>query len=332
MFIRISAAVIALSSALSAQNVLYQTAFDDAAGWTGVGPSFCGWNIDALPASFPFAKFHSAPTSLNCNQDGGGYVGCLKRSATSPSIDLSAGGGLPVTLSFWCAFAVEEIDCVYDTRHVQVSNDAFQSKLLDLCLLTAQCGSGAWHEHHVQLDPAWGRVEVRFYFDTFDDLFCNWCQDGWFVDDMVVQTECSPSVGYCTAKVNSQGCTPNIHSSGVPSLSGSGNAFRIHADNVLSNQSGILIWSVNPASVPFGGGTLCLAPPVLRTAGQNSGGNPPPPDCSGVYAFQFTPALMQQNGLTVGDDVFTQYWSRDTGFQAPDNIGLTAGLQFTICQ
>ena len=41
------------------------------------------------------------------------------------------------------------------------------------------------------------------------------------------------------------------------------------------------------AATPFQGATLCIAAPVRRTPIQMSGGNPPPADCSGVFAFDF---------------------------------------------
>ena len=94
-----------------------------------------------------------------------------------------------------------------------------------------------------------------------------------------------------------------------------------------------MIWGRAPAATSFAGGTLCVAPPLTRTAAQTSGGNSlPPEDCTGTYVFQFTPAMMSQAGLQVGDDVYSQYWSRDNGFPPPDNVGLTAGVQWVVCQ
>jgi hypothetical protein len=52
--------------------------------------------------------------------------------------------------------------------------------------------------------------------------------------------------------------------------------------------------------------------------------------CTGQYTYLFTPAYMAANGLSAGQNVYAQYWSRDNGFAAPNNIGLTAGLKFTI--
>ena len=42
-------------------------------------------------------------------------------------------------------------------------------------------------------------------------------------------------------------------------------AFFVTATNVLNKKSGILIWSPNATSVPFGGGTLCVGAPTKRT-------------------------------------------------------------------
>jgi hypothetical protein len=96
-----------------------------------------------------------------------------------------------------------------------------------------------------------------------------------------------PATIYCTAKVNSQGCTPAIASSGVPSAS-SASAFDITAANVLNNKNGLYFYGTSGAlAAPFQGGFLCVQAPIQRTVVQPSGGNPPPSDCSGSYTFDF---------------------------------------------
>lgn len=138
-----------------------------------------------------------------------------------------------------------------------------------------------------------------------------------------------PPEAYCTAKVSSLGCTPAIGWSGSPSVSGP-DTFHVTASNVLSRKLGIMIWSGSSASVPLYGGTRCVASPIIRTPGQNSGGNTPPTDCSGLYSFHFSHSYMTSHFLGVGSTVCAQFWSRDPGFPAPNNIGLTDGLQFVI--
>ncbi|MBK8177724.1 MAG: VCBS repeat-containing protein [Planctomycetes bacterium] len=150
---------------------------------------------------------------------------------------------------------------------------------------------------------------------------------------------CPAPVAYCTAKVNSLGCTPAIGHSGTPSAS-LGFGFVLSGSNVRNNRPGLLLYtSGGRSAAPFQGGLLCVNSPVRRGLGVNSGGNPPPAnDCSGVYLFDLnlfgsgalggTPApYLQLAGTTVN----TQYWGRDPGFPAPNNSTLSNGLEFLIC-
>jgi len=140
-----------------------------------------------------------------------------------------------------------------------------------------------------------------------------------------------PPASYCTAKPNSLSCVPEIGWSGTPTTSGLTDDFFVTASNVINRKSGIMIWSTQPAVIPFGGGTLCVAPPIIRTPGQNSGGNPAPPlDCSGQYSFHFGHGYIQTYFLAAGQTLRAQYWSRDPGFASPNDIGLTDGLTFTL--
>jgi hypothetical protein len=137
---------------------------------------------------------------------------------------------------------------------------------------------------------------------------------------------CVAPVAYCTAKVNSAGCTPQIDYAGTPSLT---SGFTVTASQVLNNKNGLLFWGSDPLAAPFQGGTKCVAAPTVRTPIQGSGGNPPPNDCSGTYSFSFDPAYMASKGLTPGQAVHAQYWSRDP--QSPSTTGLTDALWFIIC-
>ncbi len=140
---------------------------------------------------------------------------------------------------------------------------------------------------------------------------------------------------YCTALVNSLGCTPAIDASGDPSLSAGG--FTITCGNVRNSKPGLLLYSVTgPAAVPFLGGTLCLATPLKRAPGVNSGGSPPgTSDCTGAFSFDMTAFALGLLGgtpllalSTPGTVVDCQYWSRDQGAVA--NASLSDALEYVV--
>jgi len=135
---------------------------------------------------------------------------------------------------------------------------------------------------------------------------------------------------YCTAKVNSLGCAPSITSTGLASLTTPSNTLQIGATLMLNQKAGLLFWGRAGGSVPYYGGTLCVRPPVARTPVQQSGGLPIGLDCSGTYAFDFTPTYMAQHGLTSGDTVYAQWWSRDPGYAGSLAISLSNALEFDV--
>jgi hypothetical protein len=142
---------------------------------------------------------------------------------------------------------------------------------------------------------------------------------------------------YCTAKVNSQGCTPQIGYSGTPSAT-AGSGFVVNAINELNNKAGLYIYSNGGrATQPFYAGLLCVGPPVRRSIAMNSGGNPPPNDCSGVYSMDLNAFAVGALGgspqayLQVpGTVVNLQAWGRDSGFLPGANASLSDGLEYTI--
>ncbi len=142
---------------------------------------------------------------------------------------------------------------------------------------------------------------------------------------------CPPPDLYCTAKTNSLGCTPQLSFSGAPSLT-SGSALTVTASNVVSHAPGMLFFGSQPATIPFGGGMLCATgSPIVRTPIQSAGGTVGVVDCSGTYTFHFTTAYMASKGLVPGSRVCAQFYSRDNGFGSPNNIGLTAAIEFLVC-
>ncbi|MBK8180911.1 MAG: hypothetical protein IPK67_18860 [Planctomycetes bacterium] len=143
---------------------------------------------------------------------------------------------------------------------------------------------------------------------------------------------------YCTAKLNSLGCLPGIDHAGFPSAAVSF-GFEICASQVRNGKSGLLLYSTTgPNNVPFQGGTLCIASPLRRSTGVNSGGNAPPvQDCSGVYSIDMNAFAAGALGgtpgpelHTIGTAVWCQWWGRDPGFTFPLNTTLSNGLSYTV--
>lgn len=136
---------------------------------------------------------------------------------------------------------------------------------------------------------------------------------------------------YCTAQVNSAGCTPAIGWSGaLPSVSDP-DSFHVRATNVLNQKGGLLFYGrFGRTAAPLQGGTLCARQPVLRTPTQSSGGSASGIDCSGTYDFDWKAwmTLGVDPSLAAGVTIDCQYWSRDP--QAPFGTNLTDALEFTI--
>jgi len=141
---------------------------------------------------------------------------------------------------------------------------------------------------------------------------------------------CTAVRAYCTAKVNSLGCTPQVGWTGTPSAASSA-PFTITAADVLNHKSGVFFFGVNGRiAQPFLGGTLCVRAPVVRTPARSSGGSSGASDCSGVLSIDFAPFLEPTlgTGLAPGVGVQGQWWYRDP--QASFTVGLSDALEFLV--
>jgi hypothetical protein len=137
----------------------------------------------------------------------------------------------------------------------------------------------------------------------------------------------APAQSYCSAKPTSAGCTPRIDGVGAASLT-TGGGLRVVANGVTQNAPGMLFFGFAPNSAPFHGGTLCVAQPIRRTPVQLSSVGAA--GCSGSLTYVFTPGALAGYGLAAGANVHAQFWWRDSGFAAPNNIGLSDALRFTV--
>ncbi len=192
---------------------------------------------------------------------------------------------------------------------------------------------GTWYQglHTDPLDPEWcvagGHVHVggQLSWSVAEEAAKVTLRGLIDYLDQVLYHPCLQPALYCTGKTNSLGCVPAIASVGYPSLSGG--SFQVRATGLLTQVQSTLIWSTGSASIPFQGGTLCLAPPVTRTPAQISSGSGP--SCTGAHGFTFGPAYTQAQGFAAGQGLYAQIWSRDPG----DVFGssLSNALNFVWC-
>ncbi len=153
------------------------------------------------------------------------------------------------------------------------------------------------------------------------------------------ECDCTAPAFHCTAKFTAGGCLPVMGYTGYSSAT-RGFGFHVRGVGAINQKPGLLLYGFNgPASTPLSGGLLCVNPPLRRTVGANSGGSAlPADDCSGVFTIDLNLFAVGGLGgnpdiglLLPGNTVNAQWWGRDPGFAAPDNVQLTNGLTFQIC-
>jgi hypothetical protein len=135
---------------------------------------------------------------------------------------------------------------------------------------------------------------------------------------------------YCTARVNSAGCTPSISSSGVASATSSSPCL-VTCSNQLNQRTGFLFYGLAPRELPYQGGWLCVLSPTRRTPLQNSGGSTTGTDCTGAFAFDLNSRIQTGSdpALVPGVFVYSQYWSRDPAASFASNRSNAIRLAIT---
>ncbi|MCE9595497.1 MAG: hypothetical protein K8S98_15020 [Planctomycetes bacterium] len=307
----------------------------------GVGPfpSEGGGAYGATLAScFVYDNEVSETGSPTPNAVGGGLRSCTAQRCFVYDNVANAGGGAHDSSLDHCSFennsggglfggsAVNSI--LWNNHPVDVAGGA--------TVTWSDVGTGASGVGNLALDP-------QFWMAAFNDYYLrpnSPCIDagdpasphdpnGSIADMGAVPFDFTHYVGavvYCTAKVNSLGCTPAIATVGPPSL-GVG-TFKITAANVLNKKSGILFWGSKSSGTAFQGGHLCVKPPLIRTAVQSSGGSTSGTNCTGSYSFTWSHPYNTAHGIVVGQRIFAQFWSRDVA--SPSGTGLTNAVDFTF--
>jgi hypothetical protein len=123
---------------------------------------------------------------------------------------------------------------------------------------------------------------------------------------------CEAPTVYCTSKVTSSGCVPQIAASGAPSLSAPA-GFTVTAGQLEAQQNGI----------QFFGQTIHRLP--VKSSGGGTG-------CSGSLAYSLAELLAHPSGgprLVLGQSVHQQCWFRDP--PAASTTGLSNAITYTLC-
>jgi hypothetical protein len=144
------------------------------------------------------------------------------------------------------------------------------------------------------------------------------------------------AVPICPGKVNSQGCVPQIEVEGFPSATGN-LGFYVRATEVVNQEVGMLLIGVNgTASTPFGGGTLCIAPPYFTTLTRSSSGSSTGVDCSGIWQLDLEQEIRRREhlglppGFTAGQSVYLQWVGRDRALGLPNPVSISGATTVTL--
>ena len=137
----------------------------------------------------------------------------------------------------------------------------------------------------------------------------------------------------CPTVAGSHGCDAYLSFVGAPSTT-MGDPFQLVAGLLPPSTVGLFAWSKQTASIPFGGGTLCLAAPLRRSPlfsassnGFGCGGGTGP---TGTIRWAFPDHELIQLGLVPGEQLFFQALYRDPGLTPPSDFGLTNALTVTL--
>jgi hypothetical protein len=125
---------------------------------------------------------------------------------------------------------------------------------------------------------------------------------------------------YCTAKINSLGCLPDMQMSANPSVSASSGC-SVTTINLIGMKNGLFFHSIQGVNAaPFHGGYLCVRLPIKRHAVMNSGGTGG--TCTGSFFEDLNTYIWNGNDpqLQAGVPIAMQTWSRDPNDPFTDSL------------
>ncbi len=149
---------------------------------------------------------------------------------------------------------------------------------------------------------------------------------------LVIEVLDCVATSYCTGKLSSTGCIPDVAAVGIASISGSG-AVTVTASDVVNGQTGLFLWSRSDGQMPLFGGTLCVGSPFSRMLepARSGGAGVAGTTCDGSFTRTIDAAFLAGSGLALGETLFCQWIFRDPGQLDGTGVGLTNAARVSIC-
>ncbi len=155
-----------------------------------------------------------------------------------------------------------------------------------------------------------------------------------FTNVDVPGSSCGNAAAYCTSSVTTNGCSPSMAASGVPSATAA-SGFTLSCNNVEGQKTGLLYYGTAQTATAWAVGSSsikCVANPTQRLNTTNSGGTFGA--CDGLLstdwnAWRSTHPSALGSPFTAGQTFHAQAWFRDP--PAPKATNLSNGLTFTLC-
>lgn len=318
------------------RNMLYATSFEEATdnGWThGFLSEEDDWQRgdpagEAGDPASAFAGANAWGNDLGGPTSDGSYAPSTFNWLRSPPIDCSAASNVLLEFRRWL-----NVDGLSgDFGRVRVNGQVIWESSS-----AVRTADSSWIPMRFDIsslaagNPA-VQIEFRLLAGDGFTVFGGWNIDEFALVELQPSAPPCPSTTYCTAKVNSLGCTPQISASGIGSTS-SPLPFTLSASNVLNQKAGVLFYGYTSGATSFQGGIKCVVGQVRRSPTQNSGGATGANDCSGVLSYDFNTRIQAGTdpALIVGANVFAQWWYRDSADPTGFGTGLSDAVQFNVC-